>query len=185
MPRTAAPHKPDRDAGSAQSLPHVRRLRDLSGETVNLGVTGEGEVVFLNQVESREMMRATTRPGGRAPMHCSGLGKAPLAALTEAEVSDPLRTRGLRRLTAKSIARPAQLREALAAVRRAGYAVDDEEPPSACAASPPRSTTSTRRRSRRSRSPARPRASRTGASRNAAASPAPPPRTCGCRRSPR
>ncbi len=111
----------------AQSLPFMRRLRDDLGETANLGVVDQGEVVFLTQVESRQMMRAITRPGGRAPMHCSGLGKALLAALPEADVAEILKTHGLTRLTTRSIARPAQLREALETVREAGYAVDDEE----------------------------------------------------------
>lgn len=111
----------------AQSLPVMRRLRDDVGETANLGVVDQGEVVFLTQVESRQMMRAITRPGGRAPMHCSGVGKALLAALPEAEVAEILRTRGLVRLTPKSIARPAQLHDALAKIRKARFAVDDEE----------------------------------------------------------
>ncbi len=111
----------------SQSLPFMRRLRDQTGETVNLGVMDRGEVVFLNQVESYEMMRSISRPGGRAPMHCSGLGKAILSAIPDAEVSEILRARGLRRLTARSIARPALLREALEQVRQLGYAVDDEE----------------------------------------------------------
>ncbi len=110
-----------------QSLPFMRRLRDDLGETANLGIEDQGEVVFLTQVESRQMMRAITRPGGRAPMHCSGVGKALLAALPEPDVAEVLRVHGLARLTAKSIARPAQLRQALEAVRKAGYAVDDEE----------------------------------------------------------
>jgi IclR family acetate operon transcriptional repressor len=111
----------------AQALPFMRRLRDEAGETVNLGVADEGEVVFLNQVESREVMRAITRPGGRAPMHCSGLGKALLAAMPDSAVAEVLRTRGLARLTSRSIGRPAQLKAALETVRRTGYAVDDEE----------------------------------------------------------
>ena len=47
-----------------QALPFMRHLRDAVGETVNLGVEDQGEVVFLTQAESREMMRAITRPGG-------------------------------------------------------------------------------------------------------------------------
>lgn len=112
---------------AAQALPHMRRLRDTTGETVNLGVMDQSEVVFLQQVESRQVMRAIARPGGRTPMHCSGLGKAILAALPEREVAEVLRTRGLTRFTPRSVGRPAELREALRPVRRLGYAVDDEE----------------------------------------------------------
>ncbi|HLH51776.1 MAG TPA: IclR family transcriptional regulator, partial [Roseiarcus sp.] len=60
----------------APALPFLRRLRDLTHETANLGVADDGEVVVLTQVESREIMRAITKVGGRAPMVTSGLGKA-------------------------------------------------------------------------------------------------------------
>jgi IclR family acetate operon transcriptional repressor len=111
----------------AQALPYMRQLRDAAGETVNLGVADQGEVVFLTQVESRELMRAITRPGGRSPMHCSGMGKALLSSLPEEEVSEILHRHGMRRMTAHSIVRPAKLHAALAEVRRTGFAVDDEE----------------------------------------------------------
>ncbi|MBI3451557.1 MAG: helix-turn-helix domain-containing protein [Rhodospirillales bacterium] len=110
-----------------QSVPFMQRLRDESGETVNLGVEDQGEVVFLNQMESREVMRAITQPGGRVPMHCSGLGKALLAAMPESEVSALLSKRGLSRMTARSIVWPTKLRKSLLEARKRGYAIDDEE----------------------------------------------------------
>jgi len=42
--------------------PFMRRLMEESGETVNIAVHDAGEVVFLDQVESRNMMRAIARP---------------------------------------------------------------------------------------------------------------------------
>ena len=56
----------------ASALPFLRRLRDQTRETTNLGVIDDGEVVVLTQVESREIMRAITRVGGRVPMVTSG-----------------------------------------------------------------------------------------------------------------
>ncbi len=111
----------------AQSRPFMRQLRDTAGETVNLGMADQGEVVILTQVESRELMRAIARPGGRSPMHCSGLGKALLSALPEKEVAEILHRHGMRRLTAHSIVRPARLHETLDEIRKAGFALDDEE----------------------------------------------------------
>ena len=111
----------------AQALPFLRRLRDDTRETVNLGVADEGEVVILTQVESREIMRAITRAGGRAPMASSGLGKAILATYSDNDLAAIIQRRGLRRMTPKSIIRGGQLRDALKCVRKQGYAVDDEE----------------------------------------------------------
>lgn len=109
------------------ALPIMRRLRDATGETVNLGLLDQGDVVFLTQVESREMMRAITRPGGRMPLPCTAMGQAILSAMDEREVARLLHKHGLPRLTRNSIARPTKLRDALDAARRLGYAVDHEE----------------------------------------------------------
>jgi len=109
------------------ALPFMRRLRDLTGETVNLGLLDQGDVVFLTQVESRELMRAITRPGGRSPLPCTAMGQALLSAMSEGEVAEILKRYGLPRRTPNSIARPTMLHQALAAARTHGYGVDDEE----------------------------------------------------------
>ncbi len=109
------------------ALPIMRRLRDATGETVNLGLLDQGDVVILTQVESREMMRAITRPGGRMPLPCTALGQAILSAMEEREVAQILHKHGLPRLTHNSIARPTKLRGALDEARKLGYAVDHEE----------------------------------------------------------
>jgi IclR family acetate operon transcriptional repressor len=111
----------------APALPFLRRLRDLTHETANLGIVDDGEVIVLTQVESREIMRAITRVGGRAPMITSGIGKAILATYSDDDVVAIIQRHGMRRLTPKSVVRAGQLRDALEIVRRDGYAVDDEE----------------------------------------------------------
>jgi IclR family acetate operon transcriptional repressor len=107
--------------------PRMRRLMEETGETVNLAVEDEGEAVYLTQVECRQMMRAFARPGGRVPLHCSGVGKALLAALDPEEGAAAAGRRGLARMTPRTIVEPDRLRADLARVRERGYAVDDEE----------------------------------------------------------
>lgn len=109
------------------AVPIMRRLRDTTNETVNLGLADQGDVVFVTQVESRELMRAMGKPGGRMPLACTAMGQAILAAMTDKEVTEYLQKYGLPRLTPNSIARPTRLHEALAEARRTGYAVDHEE----------------------------------------------------------
>jgi IclR family transcriptional regulator, acetate operon repressor len=111
----------------APALPFLRRLRDLTHETANLGVADDGEVVVLTQVESREIMRAITKVGGRAPMVTSGLGKAILATYSDEDVVAIIQRHGMRRLTPKSVIRAGDLRGVLDVVRRDGYALDDQE----------------------------------------------------------
>jgi IclR family transcriptional regulator, acetate operon repressor len=111
----------------APALPFLRRLRDVTHETANLGGVDDGEVIVLTQVESREIMRAITKVGGRAPMVTSGIGKAILATYPDEDVVAIIQRHGMRRLTSKSVVRAGELRDALARVRLEGYAVDDQE----------------------------------------------------------
>lgn len=107
--------------------PHMRALMEDSEETVNLAVEDGGEAIYLTQVECRQMMRAFARPGGRVPLHCSGVGKALLSAMPDPALSRVLHRHGLPRVTARTRATAGALREDLAGCRTRGYAIDDEE----------------------------------------------------------
>jgi IclR family transcriptional regulator, acetate operon repressor len=107
--------------------PFLRHLMEKSGETTNLAILDTSEAVFLDQVQCHEMMRMLARLGSRAPLHASGVGKALLAAMADAEVAEILHKRGLSRLTVNTIDTPEKLRMALRDIRRLGYAYDDEE----------------------------------------------------------
>lgn len=111
----------------ATARPYMRRLMEQFGESVNLGILEDGEVVFLAQVECHEMMRMFVKLGGRVPAHASGVGKALLSALPQAAVDSILEQRGLRRFTENTIDTRALLREDLSRARSRGYAYDDEE----------------------------------------------------------
>ena len=111
----------------AIARPHLRRLMEETGETANLYLAVDGEAVCMAQVECRQTMRAIARPGGRVPMHASGVGKAILAGLEPEEVQAVLRRHGLPRLTERTIDTPRRLEAALAEIRSRGWALDDEE----------------------------------------------------------
>lgn len=109
------------------ATPAMRRLRDVSGETVQLGCVDEHDMLLLLQMQSREMMHASSRPGNRTPLACTAMGKAVLAAMSDTEIASFVQRGGLQRLTRQSIARPTALHSELQEVRRVGYAIDNEE----------------------------------------------------------
>ncbi len=110
-----------------QARARLRALMEESGETVNLAIEDKGEAVYLAQVECRQLMRVSARPGSRVPMHCSAVGKAILSATNDRQIVKILQKHGMPRLTHKTITVPAELKAELARVRKQGYAVDDEE----------------------------------------------------------
>lgn len=111
----------------ALARPYLRRLVEDGGETANLALEDEGQAVYMGQVESRQLVRAIAKPGGRVFLHNSGIGKAMLAAMPAAEVAKILQKRGLPRFTERTIDTPAALRAHLAEIRARGFAIDDEE----------------------------------------------------------
>lgn len=111
----------------APALPFLKRLRDLTRETANLGVVDSGEIVVVNQVESREITRAVSRVGGRTPMTSSGMGKAILSCYSHYDVTDLVERCGMRKVTSRTITSREDLDADLARARESGYAVDNEE----------------------------------------------------------
>ncbi len=101
-------------------------MRD-TGETANLGVEVQDEVLFLSQVETHEAIRAFFPPGTKAPMHVSGIGKALLAWYPEDRVRGIVARRGLSRFTSLTHTSEVALLRDLARTRERGYAIDDQE----------------------------------------------------------
>lgn len=111
----------------AVARPIMRRLKEKTGETVNLAVLQNEHVVFVGQVESAEEMRMVVQIGSRGPIHATGVGKALLSALPENEVIALARKIGMPRLTQNTITTITKLKQALRQIREVGFAVDDEE----------------------------------------------------------
>jgi len=111
----------------APALPYLRRLRDVTRETANLGILDNDELVTISQVESREIMRAISPPGGRVPAFCSGMGKAILATWEDADIAAFAARTGFRPLTGHSHRGLETAMADIGRIRARGYALDDEE----------------------------------------------------------
>jgi IclR family acetate operon transcriptional repressor len=111
----------------AIARPYMRRLMEQSGETVNLAIADRNEVIYLAQVETQKMMRAIAGPGGRAAMHCSGVGKALLAYTHPDCLEKVLPHIEFHRETPNTIASLPELKRELERIGRRGYAIDNEE----------------------------------------------------------
>lgn len=107
--------------------PYLSRLMETSGETANLFVESDGDVVCIGQIESRHPMRAITGVGGRVVLHASAAGKALLAHMDPDRRERVLAETALPGVTDLTITRRDRLEHVLAEIREVGFAVDDEE----------------------------------------------------------
>lgn len=107
--------------------PFMRLLMQTEGETVSLAVEDRSEIVYLSQVETQKMMRAIAGPGGRASMHCSGIGKMLLSSQSETQLNETLSQMSLSRETSHTFTNVDDLTREIEQIRKQGFSVDDEE----------------------------------------------------------
>jgi len=110
-----------------RARPYLDRLQAEFGETVFLCILDEGQVFYVEKVESQQSVRTACTVGAARPRIAQQSGKAMLAELSEAEVSKIVRRWGLKPVTANTITTAGALKTELKAVRTRGYAIDDEE----------------------------------------------------------
>lgn len=109
--------------------PYLRELVDRLNETANLAILDRGEVVYIDQVESTQIVivKMFARIGSRGPAHCTASGKVLLAGLPDEELAFLLRKMPLERFTERTITDPELLLAELRRIRAQGFALDRGE----------------------------------------------------------
>jgi IclR family transcriptional regulator, acetate operon repressor len=103
-------------------------LRDLTGETAHLGIIRGGtSVLFLDSVESDQVVRTGSRIGWILPAHSTASGKALLAEQTDEEIAALYPSGVLETPTPQALSTLGELLDQVADVRRLGYAVNHGE----------------------------------------------------------
>ena len=108
--------------------PILRELVQVSHETASLAVLEGTEVMFIARCESTQRLRMSEAVGSRNPAHCTALGKAILASLSEKEflkIYDGVES--LKAVTPNSITSRDKLWDHLRKVQQEGVAYDFEE----------------------------------------------------------
>jgi len=110
-----------------EARPFLQRLMQRSGESANLAVLDDGEIVYIDQAQSSRILRMFTQIGNRLPAHSTGSGKVMLAFAGPEVVEGILRRHGLPARTPRTIVDLGEFRKELERIREAGFAMDDEE----------------------------------------------------------
>lgn len=118
--------------------PAMAALAEETGETVSLAIYDGGSAVYVDQVESGQMVRLFSRIGARVPLHCTGVGKVLLSRFSEWEIRAMIRRQGMKPYTPQTLTRLEDLLAEIREVARQGYALDRQEfsEEVACAAAP-------------------------------------------------
>ena len=109
------------------SLPAMELLNQELGEMVQLATGDNGDVLYIEKLESTHLLRIVSEIGARLPMHCSSLGKVLLAYKMPSEVKWILSKKGMARWTTHTITDMHTLEKELETIRAQGYSTDDGE----------------------------------------------------------
>ena len=121
------------------AYPHLGALRDRTRETTQVAILDHWQVVYLERLLSLEPVGyMRSRVGAILPAYCTGLGKAILAYLPEADVEAWAGHQKFPRLTPTTITAARALLKELRVIRGRGYAIDleEREPGVCCVAAP-------------------------------------------------
>jgi len=109
------------------ALPHLQALQVATGETVNLAILDEHDVIYIDRVESQQMLRTSSTLGKRTPAFCTSLGRA-ILAFTDPDLTHAiLRSGRLPKITPHTLTNPIKIEEHLEVIRKTGVALDDRE----------------------------------------------------------
>jgi len=108
---------------------YLVELQDKTGEAVFLGVPESGgtNMVYVDHVESSQLIRYSGGVGEHRPLYCSASGLAFLSFLPIERQEEYLRSVNLVPLTPRTITNVERLRMRLEEVRRSGVAISIEE----------------------------------------------------------
>jgi IclR family transcriptional regulator, KDG regulon repressor len=107
--------------------PIIRDLVNELNETVHLVTLQRDEVIYIEKVDGPRALTIYSHTGKRAPVHCTGVGKAILAHLSEKEADRLLSTASLDAFTGYTMTDINEIKKQFVSIRETGYAVDDEE----------------------------------------------------------
>ena len=106
--------------------------------TVHLATHDSGEVIYIDKYEDPQAKVSYSHIGKRAPMTCTGVGKAMLAFLGSEYLEKYIYSQPFPRETEKSILSKHELEESIKQIKSRGYATDYDEiiPGVHCVAAP-------------------------------------------------
>ena len=104
----------------------MQAISEKTGETLYFVTITELEVLYIESAFPSRSMPAGRIMGFRAPLYCTGVGKAILAYQSEDAVNQVI-DRGLTAFTQATITEGGALRDELRRIRQRGYAIDNME----------------------------------------------------------
>lgn len=110
--------------------PHLRKLRNMTNETVHLVVRSDNEAVYIDKLEpEHRTLRMHSSIGKRVPLYCTAVGKVILAHLNNSELKETweIISPTIVKHTPATITTFKNMQKECSNIKKLGYGMDDEE----------------------------------------------------------
>ncbi len=108
-----------------RAYPYMRDISIKTGETVNLAIREGSEVVYIEKIETDDILKVSMNLGQRKPMYCTAVGKALLSHLPSEVVYSLANKFEYVPFTPSTITNKEDLLEEVKEIKVKGYATDD------------------------------------------------------------
>lgn len=105
--------------------PYLGRMAAKTGQSFYLALLNDYEVLLVDRADTPDIWQIVTRLGLRSPVHCTASGLCMISELSDEQISEIVKKKGLPKFTPRTITTEKSLKRKLAEVRRLGYAVAD------------------------------------------------------------
>jgi IclR family KDG regulon transcriptional repressor len=110
-----------------QAKPFLKEIVKQCNEMACIGTIRQSSVVYLDVEEANQTVKVANRVGWRLPIHCTAIGKAQIAFVSEEELEKLGVLDNMDKFTENTIVDKAAFIKHLKDVAKRGYAVDNEE----------------------------------------------------------
>ncbi len=111
----------------SRAQPLLRKLHEEFNETVNLASLSDGQVRYLDYLETTQALRYIVTPGQSDPWFCTALGRAAASQLSDKALSRLIANTQLQPITPETVRTRNDLLQRVKKVRSDGYAQENEE----------------------------------------------------------
>lgn len=109
------------------AFPHMQALSQRFRESVSLAVLLGHDIVYLERIETLQLLNVSLAVGSRLPVYCTSMGKVLLAYQPPTEIQRIAEGLDLKPMGPNTVDTATALLQDLELVRRRGFSVNDEE----------------------------------------------------------
>ncbi|GGC84625.1 IclR family transcriptional regulator [Thalassobacillus devorans] len=107
--------------------PIMEKISKQTDKISHLVMLDDFQVIYIDKVETPSAVRIYSQLGRRAPIYCTGVGKAIAAYFDEAQLKRYLSENSFHKFTKNTYTEEKEFKQELERIRSNGYSVDNEE----------------------------------------------------------